>query len=204
MSHEPVSLEEIYKKGFVFRETPKIPDHIINKIIQLDFVDACLPKGEQSTYARYLDKQKDKELFRFFINIWKSFTDHDPFISDLTEYMHVGIDKSIKGDYVMPHTDIALTGVCQAAMFIPNPDNNQFEGREFYYGLEDEFKVFRPKSNSICFIDTTNEKNVHAVSELASNHVFYAVGIYPSPPGGRNELLINRPELIEKWGIRNE
>lgn len=199
---EKVSLSKLMEEGFVFIDFGELPEDIFNKIRNLPYTDACLPKGEQSRYQCSIDPEKYPEIYEYFINKWWEAVKDDPFLSSLTPFMKVGIDKCVKGDWIMPHTDIAISGVGQAACFYNHDGTTNFVGREFLYGTEDEFNTFRPDNRTACFIETTNEKFVHACRELESDSPFYAVGIYPVAPGGRNELLIPRSDLIDKWGVR--
>jgi len=196
---EPVTLELIQEQGFVFRDFGELPDGMLEDFSNLEFTKSRMQRGVQSSYEHKVDPSSG--IHKYFIQKVGEHVNDDPFLSQTMYYMRVGIDKCIKGDFVMPHTDIELAGVWQVAMFFPCPNDDSFEGREFLYGTKEQFQVLRPKEGMAVFIDTTQEKYVHAVRELLSDHVFFAVGINPFPPGGRDEKLIKYEDLIEPWGV---
>lgn len=196
---EPVTLDMLQEQGFVFRNFGKLPDGMLESFNQLNFQKSRMKRGVQSSYECRIES--DSDIHHYFINKVAEHVNDDPFLSETIYHMRVGIDKCIQGDFVMPHTDIECAGVWQVALFYPYPNNDEFEGREFLYGTRDEFQVARPKEGMAVFIDTTKEKYIHAVRELLSDHVFFAVGINPHPPGGRDETLIKYEDLIEPWGV---
>lgn len=201
---KPVTLELLQEKGFAFRDFGKLPDGMLDRISSLEFSKTSMPRGTQSSYYHVIDQENntdEKEIHDYFVNKAASFVKDDPFLSSTIYYMKVGIDKCVKGDFVMPHTDVEYTGCWQVALFYPYPNNDSFEGREFLYGTQEEFKVKRPYEGLAVFIDTTQKHYIHAVRELLSDHIFFAVGINPYPPGGRKEKLIKYEELIPEWGV---
>lgn len=192
-----VTLSKLTSEGFVFKDFGQLPEKIFQAIENLPYEPACLPEGVQSTYKCGVDK--DSPIYQYFISKYLEAVKGDKFLESLAPYMKVGIDKCVQGDWIMPHTDIAMTGVAQAACFYTRDEN--FKGREFYFGSDYEFGQHRPDNRTAVFIETTQEKFVHACGLLESDSVFYAVGIYPVVPGGRNELLIPRDDLTNKWGV---
>lgn len=194
---ERVTLPNLLQEGFIFREFDGIPEEIFQAIENLPSVNANQPKGLQSSHKCQLGPENP--VWHYFINLYLESVKGDSFLESLVPYMKVGIDKCVKDDWVMPHTDIAISGVAQAALFLTRDEN--FEGRDFVYGVEDDQKEFRPNNHTICFIETTQQKFVHACRKLRSDSVFYAVGIFPVAPGGRNELLVLRDDLTNKWKI---
>jgi hypothetical protein len=198
-----VYLDDIIREGFIFRDFGKLPGPIMNKICNLPFIKADKPRGVQSSYRCSLNysREIEKEISDYFIKKINFFVKEDKFLSDSLAYMKVGIDKSVKGDFIMPHTDIEIAGVWQVALFYPYPNDQDFVGRDFIYGTEDNYKSIKPYEGLAVFIDTTQKKYIHAVRELLSDHIFFAVGVNPWPGNRRNENLIKREDLIDSWNV---
>ena len=198
-----VTLDNLIKDGFIFRDFGKLPEGMLQEISRLPFVKSNKPRGIQSTYRCSLNYSDNfqKKIAGYFINKIANFVKDDEFLFNSLGSMRVGIDKSIKGDFIMPHTDLEIVGVWQVALFYPFPNNQEFSGRDFIYGTENNFKSIKPYEGLAVFIDTTQNKFIHAVKELLSDHEFFAVGINPWPGNKRNEKLIKREDLIDIWGV---
>lgn len=199
-----ITLQTIQKEGFAKVNFGEIPSEFHEFIKSLPFKESGMEAGTQASFKYSMSRKKsfiETALFDWFLEGFLVHAQGDHHLMSLLPYMHIGIDKSVKGDWIMPHTDIAYSGLVQAAYFF---SFDEFEGREFVYGTEDKFETFKPDNKHGFFIETTNKKFIHGVKELTSDSVVYSVGIYPVPPGGRNEQLILRDELTPKWELTNE
>ena len=80
-------------------------------------------------------------------------------------------DQSIKLHYHI------IPGSFQAVTWVPE---NNFEGREFLYGIKDEILKVKPRLGLICFFKPNDENYIHGVAPLLSDTKIYSYGFTSS------------------------